>query len=360
MALTMVGHNDAQGYASTGTTVTQGSGGNSGAGSGDYWELVFANSGTIVSAAGLNQTRAYLLTRSGTNTIYLQRQLPADQTDFALDCMLNIPTAPSANSIFLKGYSDAPATPTSNPTNVSWAVGVSTTGKLLILAGPSSVSAYVGSDTIPPGLVRVTVEMIAGTSSRAIVYAGHSKTVLADSGVVPLNGALIDATRTIRVGLQTTTTAPASLTVDAVRWGGGGGMFDYATTLVPAYLSSNPGAWVAVGAADIPTALSSVGDTTSYAESVSGGSAVKFRVGYTRPGTGDSYVPEGSLSMNSELWSNAASPWWNLTIRAFVSGVQVASRVVVVAGTASSNDTFNFTAPGDTASVEIEFDGTTQ
>lgn len=344
--------NNAEGYSSSGTNVTAGSGGNSGGGSGDYWDVVNLAGGTIqaVTAAKMFGTYGYRLTRSGSSQIHLQKTFASDISDFVGQHWDRIPTQPSANHVMFKGYSDAAFTTT------SWAVAISTTGKLIILAGPSSTTVFTGTDTIPANTYcRFEYEMVSATSVRVVVYSLGSNTILADSGTI--NTALVGVTRTYRRGLLTTASSPASLDADQTTLGIGPGLFGLATSARPTILVSNPGAYVAVGAASLVAALGDVeadeSSPASYIESPAGPANAEVTFGFSQ------ILPAGGLTV--EVWcrqSPTASPGATAVIEALIEGSVVGSSPTVALTTAWTKVTFTIaSASGDMSTLQARVRG---
>lgn len=313
------------GGGTNGTTLTQGSGGNTGGASGDFWNIVTLGGGTVVfsTAAAMVGTLGCRMTRTGTAQQNLQVTLAADIADFVGQHYQSIPTQPSTNHVLFRGYTDAGGTAS------SWQVAVNTTGKMVLLA--ASTTVYTGTDTIPAAtVVRWEYEMVSATSMRVVAYSGGTNTVLADSGVIATT--LVGVTRTYRIGLLTTTTSPASTDIDNVRLGTGPGLWGLGTTARPSSLISNPGAYTVTGAGSINAAQSDVETVetspTSYVESPAGPAGTQYTVGFEA-----TILPNGGLTIDRWDAQDVASPIIDSKLDIIVGGVIVGTNTVALSTT---------------------------
>lgn len=344
---TQLFRNTAEGYSSSGTGVTQGSGGNSGGGSGDYWDVVNLGSSTIQAVTGAKMfgTYGYRLTRTGSTQQHLQKTLAADQSDFVGQHWQKIPTQPSANHVFFKGYSDASATTT------SWAVAISTTGKLILLAGSSSTTVFTGTDTLPANTyLRFEYEIVSGTSMRCVVYSLGSNTIVSDSGIV--STALPGVTRTFRIGELTTASSPASMDIDYVTLGSGPGMFGLATSARPSSTVTNPDGFTATGAGTLHAALSDTEaggelSPSSWAESPAGPTNDTFTVGFEA-----SILPTGGLTIDRWDSQDVASPVISSTLEILVDGVVVGTNTINLTTTVTKTTFTIASVTGDLTTLQ--------
>jgi hypothetical protein len=228
-------------------------------------------------------------------------------------------------------------------------VAITSTGKVKVLVGTASTSAYVSTATLPAATrIRFEYEVVSGTSIRVVAYSGDSLTVLADSTVI--TSAAVAVTRMVRFGLLAATTAPTYIDFDTPRFGTGPGMFGLSTTAVPTETISNAGVWVPDGGASLHQVLGD-GNAATAAESVSGGSAVAFRVGL-----GDQILPEGAVSVSYDAELDIASPSWSVTCTAYLAGASVGAQTQTISSTSSTPHTFTVSGlVGDMSTLEIGF-----
>lgn len=344
--------NTAEGYTTDPTTVTTG---NSGGGSGDAFDALNAGGGTIqaIAAAKFHATRGYRMTRSGTSQMSVQRTLAADVSDFVGKHYQYIPTQPGVDSVLFKGYSDTTATVT------SWAVAISTTGKLKALAGSGSSTVYTSTDTVPPATwVRFEYEIVSGVSMRVIAYAGDSTTVLADTGVVSTSA--VAATRTWRIGLLTSgTTTPATTDFDDITVGAGPGLYGLATIARPSSTVSNPGAFIATGGVSIDAVLAdtetSESTPASWVESVSAPAGVQCTVGFSA-----TILPTGGLTIDRWDSQDVVSPVIDSKLDILVDGSVVGTNTVALTTTWTKTTFTIASVTGDMSTLQGRYTDTTR
>jgi|SRR5690349_342026 len=338
--------NSAEGQAS-GTTATQGSGGNTGGGSGDYFDIIQANSGTVTFQTVSIHGKAFTLVRSGTNQILLQRTLAADINNLSWQHYQSITALPSVNTVLFKGYSDAALAST------SWAVAVGTSGTLIVLAGPSSTTVYTSAPSLIPAntSLRWEVEVVPATSIRCVVFSGDSGTVLADSGTIATTA--VGATRSFRLGLLSTGSAPTTTSIQDVKLGSGPGLWGLASSAYPQETVSNAGAWTFTGAASIEAALDA--STSSYIETPAAAVSASVRVGYLY-----TILPTGSVTFTYEPAIDVASPTYQLTANCYQGGSLKATRTDTISSTSFAPITLTASGlTGDMSTLELEFVATT-
>lgn len=347
---TVVFTNNAEGYSASPTTVTQGSGGNSGGGSGDYWDVVNLGSSTIQALTGAKffGTYGYRMTRSGSTQQHLQKTFASDISDFVGQHWQKIPTQPSADHVLFKAYTDTGAATT------SWAVAITTTGKLKILAGSSSTSVYTGTNTIPANTwLRFEYEMVSATNVRVIVYSLGSNTILDDSGLVTT--ALVGVTRTYRIGLLTTTSSPASIDVDQFTLGSGPGMFGLATSGRPSSTITNPDGFTATGAGSLHAALSDTEaggelSPSSWVESPAGPTNDTFTVGFAA-----TIMPNGGLTIDRWDSQDVASPTITSTLEILVDGSVVGTNTITLSTTVTKTTFTIASVTGDMSTLQARY-----